>query len=1202
MNIIAWNVRGLNTLNKQFEVLKFLTNHKPTIVGLLENKLVDSKIIALCRSLPDNWKHVDNNDCGSKGRILIIWDTNIWNIIVTHKSRQHISLTATNTGGFICKLTYVYASNFIRDREKLWKDIHDESLNVNLPWSILGDFNNILNSKDKKGGNKVPISQMMGFQNCIMSSNLEEIPIIGFKYTWRKKGIATKIDKILCNNLMLQTLPDLVAFGISSPISDHIPLFLGIKQANNFKRNSPFRYVNTWHACEGYQECITEAIISNFWEADDRRCSKLYNFQIFLKDCKIRLKNWNFWRIKDSHISKELEQKYNLLLADVDSNPLDTTLYDKLKDTYFQWKEQCHVDFLNAKQKAKINWLHDGDSCTKLFHTKMSRRRYINNWSQLIMNNGEIIQNAELIESEAIKYFHNIFNSEIPQLDEFPEIPCLSRINEDGRKLLDADISLHEIQIATFGIADDKSPGPDGFSAKFFKHHWNDIKYFLQDAIEEFFKYGKMSKGLNHTFLSLIPKVHNPNTIADYRPIACCNVLYKIISKIICNRIKPFMPLLISDNQSAFIQGRFITDNILLAHEQIRQFNTNGSGKLCAKIDLRKAYDMINRNFICHMLKMMGFPNRLIKLIKCCISTPTFSININGSPRGFIKSSRGLRQGDPLSPFLFCVAMEFFSILMHRAAYVDKIKPIYAQETGISHLIYADDLMIFTKATAGNATTINDILEQLKNYAGLDINLLKSKVYFSKGAKDTTNILNILGMKEGKLPVKYLGVPLSHNYLKYNNCGDLFDKIRNRMAAWDCKLLSMAGKIELIHTVITPMVLYWMLTYQMPSATIDKINRMCANFVWSGKVHKISWNKLCRPKEEGGVGLRNFTDIKKAAALKLLWHYANGSSLWAKWMRERYCNNKNFWTLDSDNNSSGTWKNILKYRDKGLEHMNKGIANGLNTSLWFDPWVNSKTLVDLLGWDSLHLNGGINHKVSIIIQDGNFNLNNMHFLKQIESNISGVNILNNLQQDQWLWNNKINGFSFYSAWDSSRVHYEIKPWCCLIWNNTNSPRMVLCAYQAFQNRLTTNDRLISWGYQINPTCYLCNQNQEDREHLFFTCPYSSYLWTRCKLKLGQNLSGPLLLEDEAETIIRQFKDRDQVNEVASCSLVTVIYQIWLERNVRAHGGTGLNKLERWRLIELDVMYLMKKSKRKTKKTSRNEEILMNWGIELRDNG
>lgn len=201
-----------------------------------------------------------------------------------------------------------------------------------------------------------------------------------------------------------------------------------------------------------------------------------------------------------------------------------------------------------------------------------------------------------------------------------------------------------------------------------------------------------MAKSSNHTFLTIVAKKDKPQTLADYRPIACANVIYKIIAKILCNRFKDFLPYLISENQSAFIPGRNTGENILLAHELIRDFKKVGKPKMCIKIDLHKTYDRTYREFICYMLHVMSFPTSFIDLIYACISSPTFSVLIEGIPHGFIQSNRGLRQGDPLSPYLFCIAVEYFTLAMEDAILHGKIKPLSRVRPVVSHLLCADDV------------------------------------------------------------------------------------------------------------------------------------------------------------------------------------------------------------------------------------------------------------------------------------------------------------------------------------------------------------------------------------------------------------------------------------------------------------------------------------------------------------------------------
>lgn len=177
--------------------------------------------------------------------------------------------------------------------------------------------------------------------------------------------------------------------------------------------------------------------------------------------------------------------------------------------------------------------------------------------------------------------------------------------------------------------------------------------------------------------------------------------------------------MLVAENQSTFIPGRNIGENVLLAHEQVWDFTKNGKSKMCIKVDLQKAYDTVNRDFVCHMLRALGFPDFIIQLIHEFISTPTFSIMIDGRPHGFITSNRGLRQGDPLSPYLFCIAVEYFTLLMEEGVVSNHLQPINKLQPTISHLLYADDAMIFLAVIRENAMYMNHILTIMEDAISL---------------------------------------------------------------------------------------------------------------------------------------------------------------------------------------------------------------------------------------------------------------------------------------------------------------------------------------------------------------------------------------------------------------------------------------------------------------------------------------------------
>ena len=316
----------------------------------------------------------------------------------------------------------------------------------------------------------------------------------------------------------------------------------------------------------------------------------------------------------------------------------------------------------------------------------------------------------------------------------------------------------------------------------------------------DFFRNGCMLREINCTIIALVPKGPNPSSMHDYRPISCCNTIYKCISKIIVARIKRCIPDIICPAQTAFVQGRSIADNILLTQELMKNYHSNVSPPKCAlKIDLEKAYDSIRWGCIMDILTAMGTPTNMLRCIMACITSPKFSICINGELTGFFASKRGLRQGDPLSPFLFLIAMEAFSRSLSKATlhprfdFHPKCKGI-----NLSHICFVDDIFIFAKGNATSVEIIMDELAKFEAFSGMQVNKQKSAV-FLVGVNDNVKatILNMTGFSIGSLPVKYLGVPLISTKLSHSDCIPLMDKMMARIQSWTSRSLSFAGRMQL---------------------------------------------------------------------------------------------------------------------------------------------------------------------------------------------------------------------------------------------------------------------------------------------------------------------------------------------------------------------------------------------------------------------
>lgn len=424
--------------------------------------------------------------------------------------------------------------------------------------------------------------------------------------------------------------------------------------------------------------------------------------------------------------------------------------------------------------------------------------------------------------------------------------------------------SEEDIKSAMFSVGDKKAPGPDGYTSRFFKSTWNIVGQDVCLAIKDFFDNGTLLKETDNTIISLVPKVPTPSKVNDFRPISCCNVLYKCISKLISDRIKVSLDHIVSENQSAFVPGRSISDNILLTQELMRGYHINRGAARCAfKVDIQKAYDTVDWQFLEAILGFFGFKEKMIKWIMVCVSTVSYSLNINGQTHGFFKGKRGLRQGDPMSPYLFTLVMKVLHLILIRKInehdgfqYHTKCA---AEKT--VNLCFADDLILFCHGDPTSASIIMAALEEFKSCSGLVPSIPKSTVFFCNVKNYVKReILNILPFKEGVLPVKYLGVPLISTRLLHKDCKVLVERVKNRLNDWKNKSLSFVGRLQLIISVLSSMQVYWASVFILPKSITKEIEKAMSGFLWCqgemerGKA-KVAWKTLCLPKIHGGLGI-----------------------------------------------------------------------------------------------------------------------------------------------------------------------------------------------------------------------------------------------------------------------------------------------------------------------------------------------------------
>ena len=546
------------------------------------------------------------------------------------------------------------------------------------------------------------------------------------------------------------------------------------------------------------------------------------------------------------------------------------------------------------KEKAKVKWHIEGDRNTAYFH----RLAKIKQASSLITNmrNGDVMLNEpEEVSAHIVNHFTDLFTQNSNTINNaMVEEVIPNLITDRINRILTILPNHDEIHSAVFSLNQDSAPSPDGFGAVFFQKYSEIIKHDVIKAVLQFFNSGWLLPNFNSNTLVLIPKTNNADSVDQYRPIAVANFKFKIISKILADRLASIMPAITSVQQRGFIRGRNIKDCICLTSEAINVLNKKSfGGNMALKVDIAKAFDTLDWNFLLRVLKAFGFNDIFCNWIQSILASAKISISINGKLHGFFSCSRGVRQGDPLSPLLFCLAEEVISRSTTKLVREGKLKLILGSRNNPvpSHILYADDIMLFCKASNSNIQALTNLFQKYAQISGQFVNPQKSFIY--AGSINHHRLLNIAtstGFNIGSLPFTYLGVPIFRGKPKTIHLQPYVDKVKTKLSSWKASLLSIAGRVQLVKSVAQSILLHCVSIYSWPVKLIKDVERWMRNFIWSGDVNQrklvtVPWKKVCSPLNEGGLGIRSLSSINEGANLKLCWELCNSNHHWAQFLR-----------------------------------------------------------------------------------------------------------------------------------------------------------------------------------------------------------------------------------------------------------------------------------------------------------------------------
>jgi hypothetical protein len=450
-----------------------------------------------------------------------------------------------------------------------------------------------------------------------------------------------------------------------------------------------------------------------------------------------------------------------------------------------------------ARQRSRIRWLQDGDANTKLFHAIANGRKN-KNFIPSIRVGDEIITDQD----RKVEVFTEAYTELLGKIQNRDHGINLDALNIQVADLQDLEhvFTEEEIWQAVKEMTADRAPWPDGFIGAFYQTAWPVIKGdIMRGLLKLGVGDGRGFACLNRATITLIPK-----KIGDYRPIGLAHSFSKLFSKVLANCLRRRLGDIISPNQSAFVKGRCLHDNFILARQVARRINQRRCPGVLLKLDLSRAFDSISWSFLFEALHHMGFGEIFLKWLSLLLYTANTKVTVNGMPSARIQHARGLRQGDPTSPMLFVAGMEVLTVLMVKGAEYQIFKSL----AGIKPLqrisIFADDVVLFIRPEENELLVTQEILRIFGGASGLKVNYSKTTAMLIRGSEELEErVKECLGCNIAKFLIKYLGLPLALRPLTRSEWQPWLDGVTHFLPPWQRGMIARSSHLILIKSVIS---------------------------------------------------------------------------------------------------------------------------------------------------------------------------------------------------------------------------------------------------------------------------------------------------------------------------------------------------------------------------------------------------------------
>jgi exonuclease III len=1154
---LNWNSEGFGDTAKHLFIKETIREHKLDFLALLETGRSNFSVPFLNQLAAGfNFIWFCLPPHGRSGGILVGINSDTLQVLAVKSGDYCVKLhIKCKRDGFEWILVPVYGAAQETHKADFLAEIVRTCEHEPLPMLIGGDFN-IIRKREEKNNNNFKAHWPFVFNAIIEHLDLREIALSGRQYTWanrRESPTFEKLDRVLASVAWEQKFPLVTVRALTRTGSDHAPILIDSGIKAHLGNRPRFSFELHWLRHDGFYDMIVRE-----WQSVTTGSAPMDRWLNKLRHIRRFLKGWA------KNLSGQYKKEKERLLSIIDeldlkaeSIRLSEQERDALRTANDKMAKLRREEEAKWAQRAKVKHILEGGNNTRYFHLIANGKHRKKKIFQLEQQEGTIVgdDNLKVYISEFYKkLFGPPTQSNVSLSENFlQDIPQVSEVENE---LLTAPFTEKEVHDAIFQMELNKAPGPDGFPAEFFQTFWELIKGDLMPLFEQLGRGELPLYKLNFGVITLLPKKEDATQIQQYRPICLLNVCFKIFTKVGTNRIMGIAPKVIRPTQSAFIPGRNILEGVVILHETIHELHSKKLDGVLFKIDFEKAYDKVKWSFLQQTLRLKGFAPRWCELIYQFVQKGSVGVKVNDDIGHFFQTRKGLRQGDPLSPMLFNIVADMLAILIERAKGDGQVGCLipHLVEGGISILQYADDTILFMEHDLQKAVNMKLILCLFEELSGLKINFHKSELFcFGKAKDEEHQYRQIFGCEVGVLPFRYLGIPIHYRKLRNSDWYPVETRFESKLGCWKGKLLSYGDRLVLINSVLTSLPMFMLSFLEIPVGVRKRLDFYRSRFFWQSDEHKrkyrlTKWNIICRPKDQGGLGIEVLELKNKCLLSKWLFQLLNEEGVWQELLRNKYLSQKTLAEVQAKPTDSAFWKGLMRVKDDFFARGSFIIGNGESVRFWEDIWIGNASLASQ--YPSLY--NIVNRKHVTVAHVLGQTPINISFRRSLTGNKWTawlhlcqrlMMVVLNHETDRFVWKLTTNGLfsvkSFYEDLMNEHTPYTRK----YLWKMKIPLKIKIFMWFLSDKVLLTKDNLAKRQWTGCTSCVFCGE-QETVEHLFIACPFAKLIWRT--VTFTHDIPPPSNVDDMfgnwLNGVDKQSKDLIRIGVSALC------WSIWRCRN------------------------------------------------------